>query len=265
MSGSPQIDIIQHINAGLVTLNSLERKMAAVLLRKCCSSSAWVEEMVVHRPYKNFDHIKNAAIITTKDLSKTDWLEGYNGLPDFSKNNPTIQRLEDIYFEKFEVPYLIDSDIIDSTPENIIAAIETALNDNKTEQQNVARQRLMKTCIRKMANVLASLGDANKPVGFHQAHIENSLLQMDSVPELECHPVRAQFWNGTRLKGLLEWEYQEKDIELWGGVNYHRNLPQKINHVNHFDEKTFKKKVLVGPPRVIPPQKRTHFFGGTFR
>ena len=125
----------------------------------------------------------------------------------------------------------------------------------------------MKTCIRKLANVLVSLGDPSKPVGSHQARIEKSLLQMDEIPKLDVHPSRAEFWNGTRLKNLLEHEYKEKDVELWGGLNYQKKLPKKINHVNHFEKGNAAVERIsstVVSPKARPIDTR-RFFGGTFR
>jgi hypothetical protein len=125
----------------------------------------------------------------------------------------------------------------------------------------------MKICIRNLANVLVSLGDQNKPVGFHQAHIEASLLQMDDIPKLDVHPKRAEFWNGKRLKGLLEHEYEEKDVELWGGLNYRKALPQKINQVNHYEEGKSVQRISssVISPKARPAQRPARMFGGTWR
>jgi hypothetical protein len=262
------------INHGLLTLNQLERKMAAVLLRKCCSSSAWVEEMVVNRPYLNFDAVKKAALITTKDMSSSDWHEGFSGsrLDFSSNNNSTLQQLKDTYLNRFSTPYFLDPDRTHSIP-TIISDLRNVLNDPNTTtkaQQQASKLKFMKACIRKLANVLASLGDKDKAAGFHQARIESSLLQTDVVPKLDdCHPARAQFWNGTRLKGLLEWDYEKKDVLLWGGLNYHQSLPEKVNHINHFGEggaaqstrATASKKKWVDPVGTI----RQNFFGGSFR
>ena len=217
--------------------------MAAVLLRKCCSSSAWVEEMVVHRPYQSFEEIKKAAYITNKEMSPTDWQEGFNGVR-IIEYAPDIQQLEEQYYQTFAVPYFIDQDLPNATaPSHIVQELTQALTSDKSVQQKLARTRFMKITIRNLANVLAALGDNNKPVGFHQSSIESSLLQMDVVPQLDSiHPSRAKFWNGTRLKGLLEWEYKEKDVDLWGGLNYHKKLPAKPNHVNHSYNRSQKQK-----------------------
>jgi len=280
------MDIDDALNEGITTLNGLERKIAAVVLRKCCSSSAWVEEMVVNRPYQNFQSVRQAAIISNNDMSMSDWQEGFSGCHDFSNNDRSIHRLQDAYFDKFGVPFIVDEDGVEnvnaansstttkssSTLSSLSNSLESALvlalaSGNIEEQRTQARTRFMKTCIRKLANVLVSLGDPSKPVGFHQARIEKSLLQMDDVPKLDVHPSRAEFWNGTRLKGLLEHEYKEKDVELWGGLNYQKKLPKKINHVNHFEKGNAAVERIsstVVSPKARPIDTR-RFFGGTFR
>ena len=261
------------INQGLLTLNQLERKMAAVYLRQVCSSSAWVEEMVVNRPYLNFDAVKKAALITTKDMSSSDWHEGFSGRRDFSNNNSTLQQLEDTYLNRFSTPYFLDPDRTHSTP-TIISDLKNVLNDpntTKKEQQQASKIKFIKACIRKLANVLASLGGVDNAAGFHQARIESSLLQTDVVPKLDdCHPARAQFWNGTRLKGLLEWDYEKKDVLLWGGLNYHQSLPEKVNHINHFGEggaAQLARTTVATKKKFVEPvaTSRQNFFGGTFR
>ena len=257
----------QYITTGITYLNTIERRLAAVLLRKCCSSSAWVEEMVVNRPYVNFDAVKQAAYNCTRELSTSDWKEGFSGLSDISNNNQTIQHLEDAYFYKFGVPFLLDGDSgvdLDWDASTIIASLESALAIGTVkEEQSDTRRKFMKGLILNLATLLASLGDKNKPVRFHQARIESSVLQVDTVQKLKLHPARAAFWNGQRLKGLLEWEYEEKDVELWGGLNYRRTLPEKPNHVNHFEGKTVERATSSVQPPVSQPQRRQQrFFGG---
>ena len=186
------MDIDDALKEGITTLNGLERKIAAVVLRKCCSSSAWVEEMVVNRPYQNFQSVRQAATISNNDMSISDWQEGFSGCHDFSNNDRSIHRLQDAYFDKFGVPFIVDEDGVENinavnsstttTSNSLESALVLALaSGNIEEQRTQARTRFMKTCIRKLANVLVSLGDPSKPVGFHQARIEKSLLQKDNT------------------------------------------------------------------------------------
>ena len=269
---STEMNIEQFVQLGIDNLNGVNKRMAAVILRRCCSSSAWVEEMVVNRPYTNFNTVKQAALNCTRDLSPSDWEEGFGGLKDISKQTQTW---EDQYFAKFGVPFLLeDGNSVQKSSENsidtttIIQNIQLALtNGVLIEEQKEARRKFMKGTIHKLASMLVSLGDKTKPVGFHQSKIESSLLQVDNVPDIDVHPQRASFYNGMRLKGLLEWEYKEKDVDLWGGFNYRRTLPDKPGQCT-FSQAEVKKSTptsTVLKPVAQPVLQRQNFFGGTFR
>ena len=83
----------------VVALNSLDRRDAAALLIHCCASGAWIDRMVVARPFRDAPAILTAAEEVWWDLGANDWQEAFaahNGLSDTSGE----------YAEAFGYPYL---------------------------------------------------------------------------------------------------------------------------------------------------------------
>ena len=56
-------------------LNSLDRRKAAVVLRKCLPSSVWVEAMVIRRPFASIDDATSAARDVAASLREVEWNE----------------------------------------------------------------------------------------------------------------------------------------------------------------------------------------------
>ncbi len=62
-------------------VNALSPDAAAGLLRRCCSSERWVEQMVAGRPYLDDATLLDAADRVWWDLGRADWLEAFRAHP----------------------------------------------------------------------------------------------------------------------------------------------------------------------------------------
>ena len=60
-------------------LNSLEKRRAAVVLRKCLPSSVWVEAMILRRPFASADAAASAARAVAEELRPCEWMEVFSG------------------------------------------------------------------------------------------------------------------------------------------------------------------------------------------
>jgi len=83
----------------VAALNSLDRREAAAVLTDCCASGAWIDRMVVARPFRDAPAILTAAEEVWWDLGADDWQEAFaahDGLSDTTGE----------YAEAFGYPYL---------------------------------------------------------------------------------------------------------------------------------------------------------------
>ncbi len=58
-------------------LNELPRDTAAELLRSCCGSSRWIDEMIVRRPYYSVDELLVAADEVWASTTASDWHDAF--------------------------------------------------------------------------------------------------------------------------------------------------------------------------------------------
>lgn len=65
----------------LSSLNDAAQDDAVNMLRQCCSSDAWVNKMLGHRPYVDADALHIAADDSWKNLSEKDYLQAFDGHP----------------------------------------------------------------------------------------------------------------------------------------------------------------------------------------
>lgn len=65
----------------LEKFNNLGKQQAREELIKCCTSLSWVEAVEKRRPFSNLRELKDFAQEVWFSLSKTDWLEAFEGHP----------------------------------------------------------------------------------------------------------------------------------------------------------------------------------------
>lgn len=65
----------------LETLNNVSVEQATHTFMQCCTSSAWVNAMVVARPYNNMNQLTNQADSAWQTLAEADYLEAFDGHP----------------------------------------------------------------------------------------------------------------------------------------------------------------------------------------
>lgn len=72
----------RHIRRRMEYLNSLDKRKAAVVLRKCLPSCVWVEAMILRRPFASADAAASAARVEAGKLRPVEWLEVFSGEGD---------------------------------------------------------------------------------------------------------------------------------------------------------------------------------------
>ncbi|MFT4825680.1 MAG: 2-oxo-4-hydroxy-4-carboxy-5-ureidoimidazoline decarboxylase [Halioglobus sp.] len=63
------------------TLNTMNAKTASHSFRQCCTSQAWIENMVASRPYDSAQAVIEAADKNWLGLQEQDYLEAFDGHP----------------------------------------------------------------------------------------------------------------------------------------------------------------------------------------
>jgi len=71
----------------LEKLNCLTPEQATHTFMQCCTSSTWVNEMVLARPYKDKRAIVNHADLAWQELEEADYLEAFEGHPKIGDVN----------------------------------------------------------------------------------------------------------------------------------------------------------------------------------
>lgn len=65
----------------LDSLNQASAEQAAHMFLQCCTSKAWIDRMVIGRPYANADALRAAADSNWQGLAEADYLEAFDGHP----------------------------------------------------------------------------------------------------------------------------------------------------------------------------------------
>lgn len=277
---------------GLGLLNQVEKRVGAVLLRQCFGSSAWVEHVLTLRPFASVDAAKHAFQTCASGMTDADWDEAAAG---FSSPGPglavlhsptrlqiALQKYRDHFGFRCIIPGALS--LAEQNTESVIAQILQRCGNEAAAEQTRNRKLLLQVAETKLARLLVQLGDkSTSNAGFTRAALESSAIQhtpCDGSGAL--HPERMEYWHGTRMKGIISWDYKPVDVQCWGGTNYHRDVPDKITSVVPkvaVDDDT---KTTEGDPRAIfslgsvppgehrggqrgqPPQQQ-QFFGGNWR
>ena len=286
--------------AGLSTLNLLDKKVAAVFLRRTCSSSAWVEDLLAHRPYGSVQALRARAAAATVDMAASDWREAFYGGRRVRRERPgsaaalaaaaMLANAEQQYEDTFGIPFLSAVDGVgDGGPEadaaDVARIAESLQLKNIAGEYRAAQRRLLSRCQAALGDMVRELGEkAGRDVGYLRARIESSSMQADSVPQPTAdaihersggrlHPERTRFWNGQRLAQVLKHNPVERDIETWGGLNYHRGVTGKIGtDVARGGASSPPPRPLTEPAMhapaaaaAVPPQRVQQLFAGTWR
>jgi hypothetical protein len=94
----------------ITALNSLDRHDAVSVLTECCASTAWIDRMVVARPFRDAPAILTAAEEVWWDLGADDWQEAFAAHEGTSPADPTGE-----YAEEFGYPYLVFAENLSDT------------------------------------------------------------------------------------------------------------------------------------------------------
>jgi OHCU decarboxylase len=69
------------VTPGIERLNALGREETEAELRACCGSTAWARRMAEERPFRDLEHLREAAERVWQELSREDWLEAFRAHP----------------------------------------------------------------------------------------------------------------------------------------------------------------------------------------
>jgi len=72
-------------------LNELPVDTAAELLRSCCGSSRWIDEMIARRPYHSVDEILLAADQVWTSMNSSDWHDAFAHHPRIGERAVSTQ------------------------------------------------------------------------------------------------------------------------------------------------------------------------------
>ena len=62
-------------------INQADRQAAEHMFRQCCTSDAWIQNMVASRPYASADALRSAADNNWRGLADEDYLQAFDGHP----------------------------------------------------------------------------------------------------------------------------------------------------------------------------------------
>ena len=79
-------------SAGLRWLNSLPEGAAINLLKNCCGSAKWSEQMLRQRPFSSFEKILQEAARACEQLSEKDWLEAFSSHPKIGEQKAVADK-----------------------------------------------------------------------------------------------------------------------------------------------------------------------------
>ena len=174
-------------------LNCMDAQYARVLFRRCCSSSAWVAQVLAGMPFRDEDHLKKCAAKAKEAMTTADWLESFAGHPrvgrkakgerdrtDWQKAEQAgaanassrvldeLEQLNEAYWKKFGFVFLICA--TGKSAEEMLEAIRERVQKSREEEiQNAAEQESQITALRleKLLNEL----DGSR--GGHTAQARN--------------------------------------------------------------------------------------------
>ena len=164
-----------HSDLQLSEFNNLDINEAVQKLLQCCSSEAWVREMMNNRPFSNLPQMQQIAIDIWWELSAEDYLQAFDGHPKIgdpsslrknyanthqlasdeqssvkSASEKTIQELSDKnqqYLDKFGFIFIVCA--TGKSADEMLSLLNDRLpNDRKTEVRNAATEQSKITAIR---------------------------------------------------------------------------------------------------------------------
>lgn len=178
----------EDMNATLDFLNSVDKSRAAVALRKCLASSVWVEAMVVKRPFKSMEEVLATAQNLAQTLRDNEWAE-------LLKVNATrtdeLSNLESAYLDKFGFCFVSKNE---KGRDDREAEICTALQQGHLPTELAkCKQLFTERCVQSLKTMRGELDHC----------VDNSRID-------------------------LSWDPQPAKKVLWGGVDYHQSVTDKI-------------------------------------
>lgn len=81
-------------DAAVAALDALPPSEAAPLLEACCGSTAWVNRMLVHRPFTTLSVMLRAAENVWWDLTPDDWREAFDHHPRIGETTAVVRQGE---------------------------------------------------------------------------------------------------------------------------------------------------------------------------
>lgn len=155
-------------------LNAASEARASDLLRDCCASSRWVDQMIARRPFKSRDEILSAVGEIWSALEEKDWLEAFEAHPRIGAQSaeresrradrwstgeqaavlaaslPVLVELDKVnreYENRFDFTYIVSASG-KSAEEMLILAKARLKNDRPTELRIAAEEQRLITCLR---------------------------------------------------------------------------------------------------------------------
>ena len=248
--------------------------------------------MIASMPFRDSAHVRECAAAAKKGMAESDWLESFAGHPRVGRkakgekdrtewqkgeqagaeNAPDsvldeMDKLNDAYWKKFGFVFLINA--TGKSAEEMLGALKLRLNNDKAaEIKNAAEQESQITSIRieKLLNELS--GDAGEKMLKRRETNDSAAFRAGSAQAGSV--VESKTWGGNRMRGALEWKYEAKDRQYWGGQNYHRFPTPKINGSHSLSGSTASggtgSSSALPPAGVVKaPEREGVFFGGVFR
>ena len=159
----------------LMEFNSLDHSEIFDTLIKCCSSSAWANELVRSRPFEKMEDLLIRSEKVWFSLNKKDWLEAFAGHPQIgdlkslqdkysntkswatgeqsgvaSANNETLQELAQLnqqYVDDYGFIFIVCA--TGKSADEMLEILKSRLENNKEEELLIAgKEQLKITTIR---------------------------------------------------------------------------------------------------------------------
>jgi len=160
---------------GLEKLNNFQEEQCKQELFKCCASKTWAKNLTKQRPYKNVEHLMEAATREWFLLAVNEWLEAFSHHPKigdklavakkenamgkneqssiFNTSEEVLNELvqfNELYFDKFGFIFLIFAE--GKSAEFMLSVLKQRINNSReqelqnaaAEQDKIARRRLEK-------------------------------------------------------------------------------------------------------------------------
>ena len=164
-------------------LNSASEARASELLRDCCASSSWVEQMIARRPFTSRDEILSAADEIWWSLGEKDWLEAFEAHPRIGGQSaeresrraagwstgeqaavldaslPVLNELVEVnreYEERFDYTYIVFA--TGKSAEEMLAIANERLNNDPATELKIAAEEQRKITCHRLENFLVEDG-----------------------------------------------------------------------------------------------------------